>query len=311
MVSYGDARKWQPEPLDEAERQIKARSDTPVGLADEVTAAANPPGWHGAAAEQAAAEVAQTTDQMEHVLAGLSAARAGLMHAADRVTELKHYVADTDGLARAQRFTTMGNGEIGDAGPSPGTPPDQVDAVRQERSRTGAELTDRVHQIVKYANDIDATLAKVIEDVEQGRISDGGATTRADAAKAGETKAGLPGPPPDPATDPGAGEHGSDPWYSRGDDWRCGTKPTFSTGTTGTVASRPTSARSRSPTRRWPNCTVRAWHRSTTSGDQRETSTTTGPCRRPANSRTCPSRRTAGTVAEPIRGVDLRSYCRC
>lgn len=28
----------------------------------------------------------------------------------------------------------------------------------------------------------------------------------------------IPGPPPNPATDPGAGEHGSDPWYSRGDD---------------------------------------------------------------------------------------------
>ncbi|MGH8910097.1 MAG: hypothetical protein ACRD0K_27275 [Egibacteraceae bacterium] len=28
----------------------------------------------------------------------------------------------------------------------------------------------------------------------------------------------IPGPPPNPPTDPGAGPHGADPWYSRGDD---------------------------------------------------------------------------------------------
>jgi hypothetical protein len=38
------------------------------------------------------------------------------------------------------------------------------------------------------------------------------------AAAIGPAKSGVPGPPPDPKTDPGAGEHGSEPWYSRGDD---------------------------------------------------------------------------------------------
>lgn len=218
MASYGDARKWRPEPLDEAERQLKARSDTLVGLADELTASANPAGWHGAAADRASTEIKQIADEMEHVVAELNTARAGFMHAADRVTELKRFIADTDGLAHAQRFSITDSGGIDDAGPSPDTPPDQLEAVRRERQQTRTELADRVKQIVQYANDIDATLAKILDDVEQGRISDGGATTLADAAKVGETKSGVPGAPPDPKTDPGAGKHGSDPWYTRADD---------------------------------------------------------------------------------------------
>jgi hypothetical protein len=218
MVSYGTARKWRQEPLDDAEQQLKARSDTLVGLADELAAAANPKEWHGASADRAAEELKRITDRMEHVLAEVNATRLGLMHAADRVTELKHFIADTDGLAQAQRFTITDGGTIDDAGLSPDTPPDQAQAVEQERARTKAELADRVTQVVRYADDIDATLIKILEDVEQDRISDGGATTLADAAKAGGPQHGIPGPPPDPKTDPGAGRHGEDPWYTRADD---------------------------------------------------------------------------------------------
>jgi uncharacterized protein YukE len=218
MVSYGDARKWQDAPVDEAERLLKARSDQLVGLADELAAAANPSGWHGASADRASTEVKRITDWMEHLVAGVNAARVGLMHTADRVTELKHFIADTDGLAQAHRFSITDSGAINDAGPSPDTPPAQAEAVGQERARTKVELVERVDQIVRYATDIDTTLAKVLDDVEHGRISDGGATTLADAARVGETKSGIPGPPPNPKTDAGAGEHGSDPWYTRADD---------------------------------------------------------------------------------------------
>jgi hypothetical protein len=218
MVSYGDARKWQPGPLDEAEQQLKSRSDTLVGLADELTAAAKPDGWHGKSADDASLVTRRITDKMEYIVAGVNIARSALMTAADRVTELKVLISEADGLATAHRFSISDGGTIDDAGLAPDTPPDQADAVTRERARTKAELADRVTQIVKYANDIDNTLAGTLTDVEQGRITDGGATTLSDAAKAGTAPTGIPGPPPNPPTDPGAGEHGSDPWYTRGDD---------------------------------------------------------------------------------------------
>lgn len=219
MVAYGDVRQWQPGPLDDAERQLKARSDTLVGLSDELAAAAKPEGWRGTAAEGAAKERDRVTDRMEHIVAGVNAVRSALMSAADRVIDLTHMVREADGLARAHRFSIQDNGSIVDGGLPEDTPDNQTEAVAAERARTKAELADRVTQILKFATDIDNSVADVLGKVEHGQISDGGATTLADAAKAGEgQQPGIPGPPPNPSVDPGAGEHGSDPWYSRGDD---------------------------------------------------------------------------------------------
>ncbi|MGH3906981.1 MAG: hypothetical protein ACRDTE_22795 [Pseudonocardiaceae bacterium] len=105
-------------------------------------------------------------------------------------------------------------------------PPDvsaeQADAVRLEREKIKAELLDRVQQILTRAAEIDDSLADVLGRIERGEIHDGGATSLAAAAEAGAaqgiTTPEIPGPPPNPPTDPGAGEHGSDPWYTRGDD---------------------------------------------------------------------------------------------
>ncbi|GLZ37682.1 hypothetical protein [Actinokineospora sp. NBRC 105648] len=217
MPTYGEVRTWQSGPLDEAEQQLKARSDSLLGLADELDASAKPAGWHGLAADGAMAERGRVTDRMEHLVAGVNAARSALMVAADRVIELRNLVSDTEGVASAHRFAIDHSGSVVDHGPPPETPANQREAVQAERNRIRTELVDRVGQIMRYANDIDGTLAGVLDQVAQGKISDGGATTLADAAKAGEPL-GIPGAPPKPPTDAGAGKHGVDPWYTTADD---------------------------------------------------------------------------------------------
>jgi hypothetical protein len=222
MASYGDIRTWQPAPLDDDERQLRNRSDALLGLADELTSSAKPAGWHGPAADKAAEERSKITDRMEHLVAGVNAARSVLMTAADRVTELRYLVLEADGLARAHQFAIDEHGTVADNGAPTDAPADQAAAIQAERARVKAELVDRVTQIAKYANDIDNTLADMLDKVATGQIGDGGASTLTDAAKAGEhygtAQPGMPGAPPNPPSDPGAGQHGTDPWYTRGDD---------------------------------------------------------------------------------------------
>lgn len=220
MVAYGDVRAWRAEPLDESEHQVKGCSDRLLGLADELAAAARPAGWGGPAADGAAAERDRIADRAERLVAGVGAARAALMMAADRVAELRTMVAEAEGLARAQRFSIDDGGAVVDLGVPPDVPADQVAAVEAERARVRAELVDRVGQITRFAEDIDATFADVLDKVARDGVGDGGATNLADAARFGrEQSPQIPGPPPKPPVDAGAGPHGVDPWYTRGDDF--------------------------------------------------------------------------------------------
>ncbi|MGH3928067.1 MAG: hypothetical protein ACRDTT_35260, partial [Pseudonocardiaceae bacterium] len=238
MVRDGDVRHWRPGPLDDAEQQLKIRSDTLPWLVDELSRASEPDGWHGLAADAAAAKRAQLADGMEHIIAGVSAARTALIAASDGVTGLKYLVSDTDGLAQAYGFSISDAGKVVDPGLPPDVPAEQADAVWQERETIKAELLDRVWEILTRAEEIDNSLADVLGRIERGEIHDGGASSLAAAAESGaaqgSTTPRIPGPPPDPPTDPGAGEHGSDPWYSRGDDLvmkeLAGTAATFADG---------------------------------------------------------------------------------
>jgi uncharacterized protein YukE len=222
MPSYADVRRWQPEPLDDAERQLKARSDTLVGLADELSAAARPQGWHGVAADAADVNANTITDAMERLVAGVNAARTALIAAADGITGLRYLISEAESLARARGFAIDDSGAVIDGGLPPGTPADQAEAVQQERRTVMAELVDRIGQIMNRAHEIDDTLANLLGRVERGEISDGGADTLHAAAQAGAeqgvTQPPIPGPPPRPPSDPGAGEHGSDPWWTTADD---------------------------------------------------------------------------------------------
>lgn len=191
MVGYGDARSWRPEPLDDAERQLKRRSDTLLGLADELAGASTPEGWYGQAASAAASRHHRMADRMEHLVAALHAARTGLITAADEVITLRDLSIEADGLAHAHGFTIDDTGAVIDRGLPPDVPAGQADAVHVERQATRAELADRIRQILARAERIDHDLAELFGKIERGEIDDGGATNLAMAARAGARQGSL------------------------------------------------------------------------------------------------------------------------
>jgi hypothetical protein len=194
MVGFGEIRQWRAEPLDSAERGLKDRSDSLVGLADELTVAGQPigifGGWTGQAADAAGTRLGQLRDRMEHTIAAVNAVRTALITAADGVTAVRHLVTETDNLAQAQAFRIDDQGQITDLG-GPPVPPDQAAAVAAERARTRAELADRVREIVARAEEVDNEFADVLGRVLHGGVDDGGATTLAAAAQAGAAQGSL------------------------------------------------------------------------------------------------------------------------
>lgn len=190
-MGYGQVRQWRPEPLDEAERQLKSRGEQLLGLADELSAFGAPSGWTGDAAQAAAANLKEISDRMEHIVAEVNAARTALITAADDMTGLQHVLRDADGLAQAYSFTIDDRGGIIDRGISPDVPLDQVEAVQQERVKVRTEIQDRVREILERAGVLDERLAQVFDRIEQGGITDGGATTLAAAADAGAAQGSL------------------------------------------------------------------------------------------------------------------------
>jgi uncharacterized protein YukE len=191
MLTYGDIRKWQPGPLDDAVGQVNARCQELVGLADELAASGAPDSWGGQGADAATAKRNQLSDRMEHAVAGIAAVRRALGEAADAVTGLQHAVNEADGLATAHGFEIIDAGGVADPGPPPGTPPDQVNAVKAERETISAELVDRVKEILARAEVVDNDLADLMGKAERGEIGDNGATTLAAAADAGAAQGGL------------------------------------------------------------------------------------------------------------------------
>ncbi|MDT7727261.1 MAG: hypothetical protein QOI21_3837 [Actinomycetota bacterium] len=202
MPTYGQVRLWRPEPLDAAEQGLKGCSDRLLGLSDEFVEMGTPGGWVGDSAEAATGNRVQVGDRMERIVAGVNAARTGLMQGADALTGLKRGVEEADALARAREFSIGDDGSVTDVSANRSIPADQADDVARERDRTRNELVDRVEQILRRAQDIDADLNAVLRRVMNGEIDDGGATDLATAARNGADKGGLSvlEPPAGPGT---------------------------------------------------------------------------------------------------------------
>jgi predicted alpha/beta hydrolase family esterase len=198
MVTYGDVRRWQPGPIDDAVGQLNARCQQLVGLSDELAAAGAPDSWSGQGAATATARRNELTTRMEQAVAGIAAVRRGLGEAADAVTGLQHALTEADGIAKANNFQIDDAGAVIDPGPSPDTPLDQLNAVEAERQKVSDDVKDRVKQILARAEVVDNDLADLLGKAERGEIGDGGATTLAAAADAGAGQGGLAdlAPPP-------------------------------------------------------------------------------------------------------------------
>ncbi|GAB2734008.1 hypothetical protein [Amycolatopsis magusensis] len=211
MIGYWNVREWQPDPLDDAEQTLKKRGDQVLALADELKAAATPPGWFGPAADSAKEGLAAFTDRLEHQVAEVNAVRTGLMACADGMAALRTAVETVETLARKHQMTVTDAGEVDDAGWACG-PKDDLKAVMAERAEMKAELKDRVRRILDFARQLDDDLAGLLDKTGQGKIGDGGATTLAAAANAGaaQGKTAIPGMPPYPGQyGDGSGPYGA------------------------------------------------------------------------------------------------------
>ncbi|SMD23433.1 DUF6973 domain-containing protein [Kibdelosporangium aridum] len=184
MVSYGDVKQWRAAALDEAVGELNKRGDELLGMSDELSASGKPDSWVGSGANEAEQARTRTTDRMEHVVAGVAAARRAVADASDSVTVLERLVRETDDVATANGFSITNEGQIvpqataGDGGFF-----DQISVM--------ADLANRVSTILERANDVDVFLSGVLDKISGGQITDGGATSLADASAQGEKQGSL------------------------------------------------------------------------------------------------------------------------
>ncbi|WP_086825396.1 alpha/beta hydrolase [Allokutzneria sp. NRRL B-24872] len=193
MVSVSDVRRWRPPTLDGVFQALGSRRDTLVGFDDELHATRSPAGWTGSAAEAAAKHHGELTERMRRLVAGISAVRRATGEAADAVKAVQRALGDAEHLAGRYGFSIADDGKIVDIAQSRPTEAPQI----RERAAMHAELVDRVEQVLRRANDIDADLAAVLERAALDRIDDGCGTSLTDASLAGQATGGLStvGPP--------------------------------------------------------------------------------------------------------------------
>jgi hypothetical protein len=184
-LSYHDVRRWSAEALDAAAETVRARKDRLLALEDELRLAFGPLFWHGEAATAARDRLTALRDRAEHIVAEAGTVQRALYDASDAVVELKNLVMDTDSTAGSNQFSIAADGSVTDVTTTP-VPPAAVDA----RARMASELAESVRQILSTAQGIDDTLAAVMGQAEAGEISDGGATSLAEADPSQQTADG-------------------------------------------------------------------------------------------------------------------------
>ena len=205
MITFGDIRRWAAGPLDEADRGLSRHSDVLACARNQVAEAGRPAGWSGAAADAAAQRCRQLTSRLDRFLAGVDAARTAIRQAADSVVAVRNLVVEVENLALVHGFVVDGAGAVVDADPTGG--------AGSDRRAVQMHLVELVEQSVTRAVETDEMLASVLSRLtgDPFATSVGGTI--------GTAKPPMPGAPTRPATDPGAGTHGADPWYSRADDF--------------------------------------------------------------------------------------------
>ncbi|MDQ4103104.1 MAG: alpha/beta hydrolase family protein [Actinomycetota bacterium] len=197
MASIGDIRAWLPGELDSAFDALSARRDSLIGLDDELLAARVPDGWTGKAATAATAAHGALSERARRIVAGISAVRRATGEASDAVSAIQRGLAEAEDLARAYGFAVCGDGTVIDVHPPTIPDPAQAQEVQRERAQVQAEVVDRLEQILRRANDVDADFAAVLGRAARGEIDDGTGLSLAAAAAIGDGAGRLStiGPP--------------------------------------------------------------------------------------------------------------------
>ncbi|MEU6644194.1 alpha/beta hydrolase [Saccharomonospora sp. NPDC046836] len=196
MVSWGELRRWDAAAVGGVADGLNRQISTLVALNEEVAGAAKPHGWKGDAAIAANNRGTALITGLEQRVAEAAAVRRAAHEVQIALERLSSVVAETDELARRNSWLISDAGEVV-------LQPVVIDltdpALAAERAKIHEELVDRVEQIVRRANDVDADLAAILTRAARGEITEQGAGTLAQAADAGTAQSGLTiiGPPPE------------------------------------------------------------------------------------------------------------------
>jgi hypothetical protein len=193
-ISYDDVRGWDAEAVETSATDLRGRQDKLIGLQDELDAARKLPDWHGTAGEGARTSLGSTRNNAEILIAELSAVERALHNASDDVITLKSRVANNDSLANTYQFRISPDGAIVDTKPADPPPRSRFEAedraeAQRYREAIRQQLQQEAKAILTTANNIDTTLARVMQLAQDRKISDHDATTLADAGKGGDIDA--------------------------------------------------------------------------------------------------------------------------
>lgn len=191
MVSFGDVRRWDAEPLYGTERALTDRADKLLGLADELDRAGRTGGWAGEAHLAAYRDRRMLGDALEHAVARLAAVLRAVGEAADAVDGLRYGVQEALDLATIHNFDIDHSGAVHDRGSAPGADTGSAEEIARDRQRVADELVNRVEQILRRAKDIDDDLVGVVEAAHRGEIGARDADSLTAAATAGTAQGGL------------------------------------------------------------------------------------------------------------------------
>lgn len=167
--------------------------------------------WHGRAASAAALRVVKVKSSASTVSGAVESLSGDYDSTAGVAEAAQAYLVSVVNGARLTGFDVADNGLVtataklsalaGVAGPT-------AETARLEIEAEAQRLTLAVADALRQADEAGRTIADRLRRGLQA-IYDAGNAVDAHS---------IPGPPPQPTPDPGAGEHGSDPWYTTLDD---------------------------------------------------------------------------------------------
>lgn len=197
-VTWGQVARWSGAPLRAAEDSLTAARTELLGCADELRTMAGPARWVGPASVTARRRVRRVTDDLEVVIAEVSAARRAVIGAGDAVAGVEHAVDAAREFAALHGLVIAGDGRVTDEvglGMCFADPHDE-EVAREERQVLVDECVARVEQALRTAADVDADLVAVLTAVRDHRVADGSDTSLADAARTGDAAGHLSLLPP-------------------------------------------------------------------------------------------------------------------
>lgn len=198
-LTWGQVKQWKAAPFTTAEEALTTSRRTLTDRADDLRTMAGPARWTGSAASTASTRLRRVTDDLEILVAEVSAARRAVIEAGDAVTGVEHAVDAAVEYASTHGLTISADGTVTDETGLQMCYASEHDeqVARQERQVLVDECVARVEQALRKANDVDVDLVAVLSSVRDGTIADGSDLSLDEAARDGDAAGHLSllGPP--------------------------------------------------------------------------------------------------------------------